>query len=99
MKKPYRTAEKIIENEIEYNIIEYPSGDKYWYYKDKIHRENGPAIERLNGSKHWFKHGKCHREDGPAIERYDGTKEYWLDGIYYPNVFSPEELLIASIIE
>lgn len=89
---------KIIENDIEYDIKEYSNGDKYWYYKRKLHRELGPAVEFSNGFKAWFKHEKPHREDGPAKIFSNGKEEYWLDGILYKNVSSPEELIIASII-
>ena len=51
--------------------------DKYWLLNNKLHREDGPAIERTNGSKEWWLNGKLHREDGPAIESVSGTK-YWL---------------------
>tara|TARA_R110000868_G_scaffold46524_1_gene153593 strand:- start:308 stop:499 length:192 start_codon:yes stop_codon:yes gene_type:complete len=33
-------------------------GDKYWYLNDKLHRENGPAIERADGTKEWWYHDK-----------------------------------------
>ena len=45
--------------------------------RNKLHRENGPAVERTDGSKSWYQNGKLHREDGPAIEEADGSK-YWL---------------------
>jgi hypothetical protein len=43
------------------------NGDIYWYYGGEIHREDGPAIERV-GSYSWYINGKLHRLDGPAIE-------------------------------
>ena len=43
---------------------------------NKLHREDGPAIEYLNGDKEWWINGNLHREDGPAIEWYDGD-EFW----------------------
>ena len=39
---------------IEYTVKVYPNGDKYWYLNDKLHREDGPAMEWANGSKSWF---------------------------------------------
>ena len=58
-------------------------GDKR-YYSDremqKLHREDGPAIERANGDKSWWVNGDIHREDGPAVEWYDGYKAYYLNG-------------------
>jgi hypothetical protein len=61
-------------------IIEYPNGDKFWYKKGNIHREDGPAIEASNGSKYWFKEGNYHREDGPARIFSDGTKSWYKEG-------------------
>lgn len=89
---------KLIENEIEYTIREYPNGDKYWYHKDEYHRENGPALELSNGYKCWYKYGKVHREDGPARIWY-GEEQYWLNNERYYNVSSNDEWIIKQIIE
>ena len=59
---------------------EYPNGDKQWFLNGKLHREDGPAVERANGTKEWWLNGKLHREDGPAIEYSSGTKEWFLNG-------------------
>ncbi len=56
---------------------------KEWYLNGKLHREDGPAIERANGSKEWHLNGKRHREDGPAIEWSSGTKDWYLNGEKY----------------
>ena len=53
-------------------------GTKRWYKGDKLHRDDGPAIEYANGDKEWYKDGKCHRDNGPAIERAYGEK-YWYE--------------------
>ena len=58
----------------------YPSGTKEWRLNGKVHREDGPAIERANGEKEWCLNGKLHREDGPAIEYSNGAKEWFLNG-------------------
>jgi hypothetical protein len=56
-------------------------GNRRWYNSDgKLHREDGPAIERADGSKVWCLNGKRHREDGPAVEDAGGDKEWWLNG-------------------
>lgn len=47
----------VIENGIEYIIEETSSGFKFWYYKYKFHRENGPAVELRDGSKFYYLHG------------------------------------------
>jgi hypothetical protein len=52
-----------------------------WRNSDgKLHRKDGPAIERADGTKAWYVNGKYHREDGPAIEYADGTKFWYVDG-------------------
>ena len=61
---------------IEYTVKVLTSGTKKWYLNDKLHREDGPAVEGTNGTKSWYLNGKLHREDGPAREWADGTK-YW----------------------
>jgi hypothetical protein len=57
-----------------------------FYFSDKkmtkLHREDGPAIERPNGTKSWYLNGKLHREDGPAIERPNGTKFWYLNSVF-----------------
>lgn len=45
-------------------------GTKRWYKEDKLHREDGPAVEYTNGDLDWLQEGQLHREDGPAIEYY-----------------------------
>lgn len=50
----------------------------YYYWCGDLHREDGPAIERIDGEKSWYWAGECHREDGPAVEHADGSREwYW----------------------
>ena len=44
------------------------NGNKRWYANGKLHREDGPAVERANGDKEWWVEGKLHRLDGPARE-------------------------------
>ena len=62
----------------EYTVKVYDDGDKLWYKNGKLHREDGPAVER-NGTKEWWVNGKLHREDGPALE-LNSTKEWWVNG-------------------
>ena len=63
-------------------IIEY-GGTKYCYKNNKLHREDGPALEYYNGDKYWCKNGSLHREYGPAIEYADGEKHWYLNNICY----------------
>ena len=51
-------------------------GNVRYYKKNKLHREEGPAVERVNGDKAWYINDKLHREDGPAVE-YTGGKKWW----------------------
>ena len=62
-------------------------GVKYWYKNDKLHREDGPAIEFPDGSKHWRQNDELHREGGPAVELPDGYKAW-----YQNNRFIKREL-------
>jgi hypothetical protein len=74
---------KVKENDKEYTIITDEEGTKRWYLNNKLHREDGPAIEYENGDIWWMKDDLLHREDGPAIEYSDGTKEWCLNGKKY----------------
>jgi hypothetical protein len=58
-------------------------GNKYWYFDEKLHREDGPAIEDIDGSKSWFLFGQFHRADGPAIEWPNRYKAWFLNGLQY----------------
>jgi hypothetical protein len=54
-----------------------------WYNENnKLHREDGPAVEWPNGDKSWYINDKRHREDGPAVERSNGAKSWYLNGKY-----------------
>jgi hypothetical protein len=53
---------------------------KEWWLNGKLHRTDGPAVERADGMKEWWLNGKLHRTDGPAVERADGMKMWWLNG-------------------
>lgn len=56
-------------------------GTIWWKLPDgTLHRDDGPAIERLDGYRAWYLNGLIHREDGPAIEYSDGAKEWYLNG-------------------
>ena len=64
---------------IEYTVEVYDDGEKFWYLNGKIHREDGPAIERADGYKCWYLNGELHREDGPAVEYAGGEKSWFLN--------------------
>ena len=62
-----------------YTVIIDTAGCKEWYLNDKLHREDGPAVEWASGTKYWYLNGKRHREDGPAIEWANGNKSWYRD--------------------
>ena len=64
----------------EYTVRFHDNGLKEWLLNDKLHREDGPAIEYPNGLKCWYFNDERHRKDGPAIEYPDGTKHWYLNG-------------------
>lgn len=66
---------------ITYKVKVDAEGNKEWYLNDKLHREDGPAIEYANGTKKWFLNGELHRHDGPAFEDTNGTKMWYLNGL------------------
>jgi len=74
------------------------NGDKEWYtevqcrdrvdpfriyYEPRLHRLNGPAIERANGDKEWYLYGKLHRADGPAVIKADGEMKWYQHGKHH----------------
>jgi len=60
--------------------IIYHSGTKEWRLNGKLHRSNGPAIERPDGTKEWWLHEKRHRTDGPAVEYVDNDPSWYFNG-------------------
>ena len=59
-------------------------GNKTYWRNDRLHREDGPAVDCADGEKGWWLNGKLHREDGPAVECLDGSKEWWINGKRQP---------------
>jgi hypothetical protein len=68
-----------IDRKDEFLVVD-EGGTKRWYLNDKLHRENGPAIEYTYGDKEWYLNGKYHREDGPACEYVNGYKSWYING-------------------
>src|SRR5690554_3175318 len=87
---------KITENNITYDIKEYPRGDKAWHINGFLHREGGPAIESENGTKHWYKNGLLHREDGPAIIYYNGDRIWFKNGMIHRENGPAIEFFVGS---
>lgn len=55
-------------------------GTVSWYRFGKLHRDDGPAVERKNGDSVWYKNGKIHRDGKPAVENADGTEKWYCEG-------------------
>jgi hypothetical protein len=67
-----------LNNDPRYTLYEDITGIKEWYFNDKPHREDGPAIISPSGTKRWFLNGKLHREDGPAVEfTHNHERDMW----------------------
>lgn len=84
--------------------VVWSNGDKEWYFKGSLHRDNGPAIVRPNRDiTEYWSHGKRHRIGGPAlIEKdqfwfyvnhklmsYERYKE-WMLAVHLTDYISPE---------
>jgi hypothetical protein len=70
----------VTENGITYEVYKDVHSGTSWYLNKLLHREGGPAVERINGDKHWYLNDHRHRENGPAIEYANGDKSYYLNG-------------------
>ncbi len=82
------------------------NGNKEWYFNNKRHRIDGPAIESSNGGvKAWWYDNKRHRVNGPAVE-WGNSKAWYFDSIkmeekeynaimYYYNLY---QVIIKEII-
>lgn len=56
-------------------------GIREWFLNDRLHREDGPAIERPDGSKFWYVNGEPHRDVGPAVVLGTGAKAWFVHGV------------------
>jgi hypothetical protein len=70
-------------NNNEPKLIVKKNGTKLWWLNGELHREDGPAIERMDGSKEWYLNGSLHRIGGPAIKASNGGKEWWVNGFFH----------------
>ena len=64
-----------------YTVNVQKNGDTFWYSDGRLHRTDGPAVERANGTKYWYLNDKLHRTDGPAAEYVNGSKYWFLNGV------------------
>ena len=60
------------------NEIRVDTGDVYWLNDaGNLHRDNGPAVERVNGMKLWLQNGLLHRDAAPAVLWGNGTSMWF----------------------
>lgn len=72
---------KITFNGVVHTRIDGKNGAARYYYKGKLHREDGgPAVLTENKDYFWYKHGYRHREDGPAEEYASGANFWYKNG-------------------
>jgi hypothetical protein len=72
---------------IEYTVKVHTNGDKFWYLNDKLHREDGPAVEYSNGDKSWYLNGKqlteAEHKAATSPKVTCNGKEVVIDGVTY----------------
>lgn len=61
-------------------IIIDKDGNEVWYYNNKKHRTDGPAVIWVCGGTEWWVNGRLHRRDGPAVIYASNEKEWWVNG-------------------
>ena len=77
--------------------IKYLNSDRTLWKDEagRLHRVDGPAIERINGTNEWYLNGRLHREDGPAVNKYNGTTMWYFNGVLHrvnePAITIPNE--------
>ena len=71
-------SEQEVFDALTYRIEVNEYGTRMYYNSaNKLHRDDGPAIESSDGDKFWYQNGLIHRTDGPAIEYPNGAK-FWV---------------------
>lgn len=48
----------------------------FYYFKNTLHREDGPAAIYNGGPQVWYKYGLRHRTDGPALIHRNNS-QFW----------------------
>lgn len=54
--------------------------NKHCYKNNKLHFDDGPAIEYVNGDKEWYENDMLHRTTGPAAKYADGQEIWYFNG-------------------
>ena len=80
-------------------MIEWPDGTKHWKLNGKLHRLDGPAVERKSGTNLWFAYGNFHRVDGPALECEYSAKNAWYLGGKWLNTREVENWIKQNKID
>jgi len=44
-----------------YEIFEFYNDYRFWYLNGKLHREDGPAVERADGDRAWYLNGRLEK--------------------------------------
>jgi hypothetical protein len=57
-----------------------------WTLNGKLHRLDGPAIERADGARAWYINGKRHRISGPAVIGHNGYEMWCQNEIIHRSV-------------
>ena len=83
------------ENGVE--VRTYKDGTKEWRLGGRLHRADGPAIERADGKRAWYINGRRHRTDGPAVVWADGTEKWYLNGHPVEKRVVMDELFAARV--
>jgi hypothetical protein len=108
--RPYRST--LINGKVGPSYTVYHLGKvskKAWYYHEKLHNKNGPAILYYNGDgtvneEIWFYHGCRHRIDGPArtmnlyIPRCEQLQYFLLGKEYTKEEYDFAIAVLAKII-
>lgn len=61
-----------------FEVIKKDNG-VYYFKNNKLHREDGPAIDSFNGDSEWYIDGVIHRIGGPAYSSLDERYHEWYE--------------------
>ena len=74
-------SEQAVFDALKYRIVVNEYGTRMYYNSaNKLHRDDGPAVEISDGDKFWYQNGLRHRTDGPAIATPSGYKAWYING-------------------
>ena len=74
-------SEQAVFDTLKYRIVVNEYGTRMYYNSaNKLHRDDGPAVESSDGDKFWYQNGLRHRTDGPAGVSPGGYKTWYQNG-------------------